>query len=62
MCHGTECPFKDTCYRYTAEDNPARQSWFTKPPIKDGKCDMYWGEQSESIWNQLLEITTGSKK
>jgi hypothetical protein len=26
-------------------------------PIKDGKCDMYWGEDAESIFNQLKEIT-----
>ena len=25
-------------------------------PIKDGKCDMYWGENAESVWNQLKEI------
>lgn len=25
-------------------------------PIKDGKCDMYWGENAESVCNQLKEI------
>ncbi len=32
------------------------QSYFTEPPIKDGKCEYYWGENAESIWNQLKEI------
>lgn len=32
------------------------QSYFTEPPIKDGKCDMYWGENQINIWNQLKEI------
>jgi hypothetical protein len=32
------------------------QAYFTEAPIKDGKCDMYWGENAESIWNQLKEI------
>jgi len=25
-------------------------------PIKDGKCDMYWGEDAEAIFNQLKGI------
>ena len=61
MCKGTCCPFKDKCYRHTAEPKESWQSWFTEPPIKDGKCDMYWGEQSEAIWNQLVSITQGKK-
>ncbi len=24
--------------------------------IKDGKCDMYWGENQINIYNQLKEI------
>ena len=32
------------------------QSYFMEAPIKDGKCDYYWGENAESIWNQLKEI------
>jgi hypothetical protein len=33
--------------------------YFLEPPIKDGKCDMYWGENAEFIWNQLNDITNG---
>jgi len=25
-------------------------------PIKDGKCDMYWGEASKGIWDYLKKI------
>lgn len=25
-------------------------------PIKDNKCDMYWGEKNEDIFNQLKSI------
>lgn len=57
MCVGTDCPQKETCYRYTAKPNEYRQSYFMEAPIKDGKCDMYWGENAENIWNQLKEIT-----
>lgn len=28
------------------------QSYFLTPPIKDGKCDHYWGEKGEYIWNK----------
>lgn len=55
MCPGTGCPHKETCYRFTAK--PDEYQWkFSTPPIKDGKCDMYWGENAENIWNQLKEI------
>jgi hypothetical protein len=56
MCLGTNCPYKESCYRFTAKPSEYMQSYFMKPPIKDGKCDMYWGDLSESIWGQLQEI------
>jgi hypothetical protein len=59
-CPGIGCPVKNDCYRFNAESG-YRQSWFVKAPgeINEGKftCDMYWGEQAEGIWNQLVEIT-----
>ena len=57
MCQGTDCPHKETCYRFTAKPNEYRQAYFVEPPIKDGKCEMYWGENQINIWNQLKEIT-----
>lgn len=41
-CHGVGCPIKEKCYRYTAKADEY-QSYFVNSPIKDGKCDMYWG-------------------
>lgn len=61
MCEGTDCPHKEKCYRYTAKPSEFRQSYFAEPPIKDGKCDHYWGEQAEAIWNQLKDIVNGNK-
>ena len=55
MCLGTECPHKETCYRFTAKPSDY-QSYFMKPPIKEGKCEYYWGENAQSVWNQLKEI------
>ena len=55
-CLGTDCPYKETCYRYTAKPNEYRQSYFSVAPFKDGKCDMYWGENAEAIFNQLKDI------
>lgn len=34
MCEGTGCPFRDSCYRFTAEANPYRQSYFMEVPLK----------------------------
>jgi hypothetical protein len=25
-------------------------------PIKDGKCDMFWGEKAEAVCNELKDI------
>jgi SET domain-containing protein len=45
MCKGTDCPFKETCYRYTAPISDYQQSYFFEPPIIKGEeisCDYYW--------------------
>ena len=52
MCKGTNCPFKEKCYRFTAKADEY-QSYFIDAPIdKDGKCDMYWGAR---VHDQHLE-------
>ena len=63
MCPGTDCPVKEKCYRFTAPKSEFMQSWFVETPCKveEGKftCEMYWGENSESVWNLLKDITNG---
>lgn len=61
-CKGTGCPIKERCYRYYSSESGEWQSWFTESPIrmledKSMKCDMYWGKEAQSIWDQLKEIT-----
>lgn len=56
MCKGTGCPAKESCYRFTAKPSEFMQSYFVESPYKDGKCDYYWGENAEAIWNQLKDI------
>jgi len=55
-CKGTNCQVKEHCYRYTAKANKLWQSYFVEPPIKDGKCEMFWGENQEQIFKQLQDI------
>lgn len=55
-CLGTGCPYKESCFRYTATPNEYWQSYFIDSPIKNGKCEMFWGEKSEAILGQLKEI------
>lgn len=62
MCEGTGCPVKESCYRFTAEPNEFRQSYFATPPFKDGKCALYWGENQEAIWDQLKSIVNGQTR
>ena len=54
-CWGTDCPHKESCYRYTSKPSDW-QSYFSVPPIEDGKCNMYWGVNAEAILNQLKDI------
>ena len=56
MCKGTNCPVSTKCRRYTATPNPHMQSYFTEVPFENDKCEFYWGEQADSIWEQLTEI------
>jgi hypothetical protein len=47
LCEGGDCPFKETCYRFTAKPNELYQSYFTEPPYneKEKKCDYYWEDK-----------------
>ena len=40
MCNGESCPKKETCYRFKAEPNPYRQSYFSDNPC-DEKYEYY---------------------
>ncbi len=51
----TDCPYKDKCFRYTAKTDEYAQSYFMELPLKDGKCDHYWGENEDDLWNQSKE-------
>jgi hypothetical protein len=55
-CKGEGCPLKESCYRFTAEASEY-QSYFLTPPFDGKTCEMYWGKQSEFIYNQLKNIT-----
>ena len=57
-CKGIDCPIKDSCYRYTAEDSGKWQSWFVDNNVgehtEEGfKCDVYWGPNAKALWEQL---------
>jgi hypothetical protein len=60
MCKGTGCPVKDECYRFTASPSDY-QSYFVDPPIKDGKCEMYWGTRQTYIFDMLKDIVNGNE-
>lgn len=61
MCEGTNCPHKEKCYRFTAKPSEFRQSYFVEPPIKDGKCDHYWGIQTVPVSNQFKDVINKNK-
>jgi hypothetical protein len=32
------------------------------PPIKDGECEMYWGDAAKATYDQLKEILNTKEK
>lgn len=48
-CSGEGCPISDLCYRFNAEPDPLRQSWFAEVPWdeEDESCDYYWEDTNE---------------
>ena len=55
MCNGGGCPLQDSCYRYMAKPSEL-QTYFLTPPFQDDKCEMYWGEAAQSVYEQLKDI------
>jgi hypothetical protein len=46
-----DCPYKEKCYRFTAKGDELYQSYFMELPLKDDKCDHYWGDGGLAIWS-----------
>jgi hypothetical protein len=54
MCDGANCSRKETCFRYRANPNPHRQSYFMEPPLdKSGECASYWPIKDASQFRRL---------
>ncbi len=58
MCRGTDCPLKETCFRYNAKASEYLQAYFTEPPYdkETGTCPTYWGVNEEAVIKQLEQI------
>jgi hypothetical protein len=61
-CTGKDCLVKENCKRFTAKGKTVWISWFfVEPPFKivDDKftCEMYWGQNAQAVWNELLKAT-----
>ncbi len=41
MCHGGDCPMKDSCLRYTARPG-SWQVYFVDLPLERDKCSKFW--------------------
>lgn len=60
-CEGGDCHLKYNCYRFISADS-MQQAYFVGTPYKDGKCDFFWGTESERILNQLKNILNGNER
>lgn len=60
-CKDNKCPARLMCYRFTAPANEDRQAYgiFNREEDADN-CDMFWGEKSKRIFNELKDITNGN--
>ena len=63
LCYGFECPVKEKCKRFTSKPDKDWQAYFLDPPyaVTDNvfECNMFWGDKSEAIMQQLMGIVTG---
>lgn len=61
-CAGRGCLLRDTCKR-AKDERTDDEVWFADEPFRiiEGKfhCDLYWGANQTSIFEQLNEITNG---
>ena len=55
MCRGRDCPLIDSCYRYTV-DVSKYQSYFTESPFKNGRCELYWGDDIQGIYETIQKF------
>lgn len=60
-CTGRGCDLRETCYRFTAPKG-MWQSYFMTSPIKDGECEMYWGEAAKATYDQFKETLKTNEK
>ena len=60
-CKGDGCHMKGTCYRFRAMAG-MRQSFFVQSPIKDGECEMYWGEAAKATYDQFKQTFKTNEK
>jgi hypothetical protein len=47
----SQCVRALTAHSKTAEPGEF-QYYFADPPIKDGKCDHYWGDDFQYVWTE----------
>ena len=60
MCEGEGCPIKNHCYRHISKPSEFRQSYFEESPWDGKRCEMFWGENAQQIWDKLKDITNGT--
>lgn len=55
-CEGTNCPLKESCFRFRAIGDKLRQSYFIEVPYnhETNTCDVYWKiTENETRINKL---------
>jgi hypothetical protein len=76
-CKGEGCPVKERCKRFSAEpgmmqsyfvDTPGRYELYENSPTvkqrqydKVWRCDMFWGEQQDTIMEVLKKAVGGNE-
>lgn len=66
LCVTDKCPLRQECHRWqsdTVKNYSKYNSYFVDPPFKINKgkfeCDMYWGDSSKYLFEQLTSIVNG---
>jgi len=65
MCSDSKCPLRKQCHRFSIRPQKGQSFFLFSPREVDNKlfvCDMFWGDSSQLLFEQLKEIVKSENK
>lgn len=66
MCKGTDCKFKEYCWRFVAPPTPNWQPYFVDVPVNGETCEYFWptngNKTAKKIYNKMEKLINANDK